>query len=388
MTIADTLPPGARAGDYVIEQRVGRGGMGSVYAAVHGQLGRRAAVKVMAGDLGRDPAFVRRFALEASAIERVSHPNIVESYGFGQLDDGRCYYAMEWLEGETLSARLARGPLPASEMIAVLDGVAAALTAIHAKGVVHRDLTPGNLFLVRGGGVKVVDFGLAKQLGAGDLRLTASGMTLGTPTYAAPEQLAGEEVDGRADIYALGVIAFEMASGELPFDAARAAALADRKLSETAPRIGGRGGVSVAMEELVAAMLEREPARRPALEEIRAVLADLSISPARRRAIGLALGAGAVLAAAALAIALAGRRGPERAPHPPPALPSTAVLPAIAVDAAPGTPPADAAPETGSAEDAAPAPPLPPPRKRARRRPPTAAEPADDPDYLLEPRRR
>ncbi|HEY8146569.1 MAG TPA: serine/threonine-protein kinase, partial [Kofleriaceae bacterium] len=316
--MADTLPPGACAGDYVIERRVGRGGMGSVYAAVHSRLGRRAAVKVMAADLGRDPAFVRRFALEASAIERVSHPNIVQSYGFGQLEDGRCYYAMEWLEGETLSARLGRGPLRAAEIMAVLDGVAAALAAIHAGGVVHRDLTPGNLFLVRGGGVKVVDFGLAKQLGAGDLRLTASGMTLGTPTYAAPEQLAGEEVDGRADIYALGVIAFEMVTGELPFDAARAAALADRKLSETAPRMAGSGAVPFAMEELVAAMLEREPARRPALQEIRAVLADLSISPARRRAIGLALGAGALLAGVALAIAL-GRRGSERAPHPPPA---------------------------------------------------------------------
>lgn len=386
---ADTLPPGALAGDYLIEARVGRGGMGSVYAAVHRQLGRRAAVKVMAADLCRDPAFVRRFALEAHAIGRARHPNIVESFSFGQLDDGRCYYAMEWLEGETLSARLERGAIAVGELVAVLDGVAGALAAIHAEGMVHRDLTPGNLFLLRGGGVKVVDFGVAKQLGAGDLRLTASGMTLGTPTYAAPEQLAGDGVDGRADIYALGVIAYQMATGELPFDAARASALADRKLRETAPRIAGRGGLPGRLERLIAAMLDREPARRPDLARIRSVLAGLSRAPARGRAIAIALGAGAILAAAALTIALAGRGGRPEPPAPalPPAAAASALAPPTGPAAAPDAAPVARQEPPPPQPDAAPAPaPAPAPRRRAKRARPAA--PADDPDYLLEPRQR
>ena len=382
MDPADTLPPGSLAGDYLIEARVGRGGMGSVYSAVHRQLGRRAAVKVMAADLGRDPAFVRRFALEAAAIGRARHANIVESFWFGRLDDGRCYYAMEWLEGETLATRLERGPLPPGELVAVLDGVAAALAAIHGDGLVHRDLTPGNLFLVAGGGVKVVDFGVAKHPGAGDLRLTASGMTLGTPTHAAPEQLAGEAVDGRADIYSLGVIGFQMATGELPFDAARAGALADRKLHETAPLIAGRGGLPASLERLIAAMLDRDPARRPDLAEIRAALARRSGSRLHV-AVGLALAAGVVCAAVALGLA---RSGQESAPprDAAPQVTRAPLPPPISVPAAAQM--MDASPEAAPPPDAAPPPARPRRRAGKRVRPPPA--PADDPDYLLEPRKR
>jgi eukaryotic-like serine/threonine-protein kinase len=380
----DTLPPGALAGDYQIEARVGRGGMGSVYAAVHRQLGRRAAVKVMAADLGRDPAFVRRFALEAQAIGRARHPNIVEAFSFGQLDDGRCYYAMEWLEGETLEARLARGPLPPGELVAVLDGVAAALAAIHRDGLVHRDITPGNLFLVQGGGVKVTDFGVARHPGAGDLRLTASGMTLGTPTHAAPEQLAGEAVDGRADIYSLGVIGYQMSTGELPFDAARAGALADRKLHETAPRIAGRGGLPASLERLIAAMLDRDPARRPGLAEIRAALARRSRSPLRAVAAGLALAAGVLCAALALGLALSRR---QSAP-PRHAAPQVTPAPRPISDPAAAPHMIDASPEAAPPPAEPPPPPPPPPRRRASKRAHPRPAPADDPDYLLEPRTR
>ena len=379
------LPPGTRAGEYVIEARVGRGGMGSVYAATHPVLGRRAAIKVMAADLRRDPAFVRRFVEEARAVHRVKHPNLVESFSFGQLEDGRCYYAMEWLDGETLSARLRRGPVPLDEMLAVLDGVADALEAIHAAALVHRDLTPGNLFLLRARdgrlAVKVVDFGVAKQLGAGDLRLTASGMTLGTPTYAAPEQLAGGEVDGRADIYSLGVIGYQMATGEVPFDEARATALTERKVSETAPTIAGKG-LPAGFERLIAAMLERDPGRRPHLAAIRAALRDLSIGRPRGRARAFALAAALLATAALLAVALAS--GDEReAPTAPPPSPMPAAAPiadaaAPIIDAAAAPVPPDAAPTPPRPRRAG---------KRAKR--PAAPEPVpDDPDYLLEPRKR
>jgi serine/threonine protein kinase len=213
-------------GRYEVMTLLGEGGMGHVYEVKHVALDRRFAMKVLRRELARDEELAARFIQEAKATASVRHPNVVEITDFGRLQgDGAPYFVMELLVGETLGHVIkAGGPIPARRAVRIVKQVAGALAAAHAVGIVHRDLKPDNVFLVGGftGGassdeVRVVDFGAAKIIGSS--RVTRAGIVFGTPHYMSPEQASGQPVDHRTDVYALGVIMYEMFTGRVPFEA-------------------------------------------------------------------------------------------------------------------------------------------------------------------------
>lgn len=211
---------------YRLIERLGEGGMGSVWLAENLSIkGSEVAVKVMHSAFTNDPTVVSRFRAEAEATVRIGHPNIVKVFDFGELEDGSPYLVMERLRGEGLSERLARlGALAPCEAVKILRAVLDALEAAHEKEIVHRDLKPENLFLAGDGGdetPKILDFGVSKILGsdAERVRLTRTGALVGTPAYMAPEQALGETaIDTRVDLWAMGVILYELVSGRLPYD--------------------------------------------------------------------------------------------------------------------------------------------------------------------------
>jgi tetratricopeptide (TPR) repeat protein len=266
-------------GRFAIERHAGSGAMGAVYRAIDRLTGEPVALKVLL-DASSD-ARADRLAREAEALAELSHPHIVRYVDHGVLEGGRAYLAMEWLEGETLSARLAAKGLTIAETVALGSGVAAALAAAHARGIVHRDVKPSNLLLVGGdpARVKVLDFGIA-HLRAGARRLTATGEMLGTPGYMAPEQARGEStLDARSDVFALGAVLFECLTGRPAFEGDGAMMVLLKVVLEEPPRVGSlRPEVSRALDELVMRMLDKSPAARPANGD--AVLAELcAITP-------------------------------------------------------------------------------------------------------------
>jgi serine/threonine-protein kinase len=209
-------------GRYRVDKAVGEGGMGVVYLISHVVLGKRMALKVLRGDMAKDADVVQRFMQEAQSATSIGHPNIIDISDFGRLPDGAVYFVMEYLDGESLTHMIERGgSIPMATAIHVVRQIASALEAAHARGIVHRDLKPDNIYLVKQGGddrfVKVLDFGIAK-VGGANSKLTRTGMIFGTPHYMSPEQAAGQSVDQRTDIYALGVIMYEMFAGRKPFD--------------------------------------------------------------------------------------------------------------------------------------------------------------------------
>ncbi|MBW2464204.1 MAG: serine/threonine protein kinase, partial [Deltaproteobacteria bacterium] len=210
-------------GRYRIEKQIGEGGMGVVYLATHTVLGKKLALKILRGEMARDEETVKRFMQEAQAATSIGQQNIIDISDFGQLPDGTTYFVMEHLDGMPLTQLIRDGgSLPMADAIRIVRQIAAALGAAHQVGVVHRDLKPDNVFLIKRGGdpyfVKVLDFGIAKVGGASS-KLTKTGMVFGTPHYMAPEQAAGQAVDRRTDVYALGVMMYEMFTGKVPFDA-------------------------------------------------------------------------------------------------------------------------------------------------------------------------
>ncbi len=211
---------------YHVVKKLGEGGMGQVYLAEHVKMGRRSAIKVMNPSMVHDPDAVARFNREAANASRISHPNVCAIYDFGETPDGLIYLAMEFIEGEPLTDILERdGALPLSRAAAIFLQTADALQAAHDLGIVHRDLKPDNIMLTgrRGGGdvVKVVDFGIAKAVGGDDAgqKVTKTGLVVGTPEFMSPEQLSGDTLDGRSDLYSLALVFFRMLSGKLPFEA-------------------------------------------------------------------------------------------------------------------------------------------------------------------------
>src|SRR5262249_52669990 len=207
-----------QVGEYRTESKLGEGGFGGVYNAVHPLIGKSAAIKVLNRQYSSNPQMVSRFIAEAKAVNQIRHRNIIDIFSFGQLDDGRQYYVMEYLDGEPLDALLDRhGKLALVEALPILRGIARALDAAHAKGVAHRDLKAENVFLATdsdGGGVwpKLLDFGIAKLMAPEDgvKHKTRTGTPVGTPYYMSPEQCRGRDVDHRTDIYAFGVLAYLM----------------------------------------------------------------------------------------------------------------------------------------------------------------------------------
>jgi serine/threonine protein kinase len=210
---------------YHIMKKLGEGGMGQVYLAEHVKMKRRSAIKVMNPSMANDPEAVARFNREAANASRISDAHVCAIYDFGETPEGLIYIAMEFVEGEQLTELLAReGALPVLRAAGIALQVAAALQAAHDLGIVHRDLKPDNIMLTRGrdgaDGVKVVDFGIAKTVGGeSGQQVTRTGLVVGTPEFMSPEQLAGDKLDGRSDVYSLGLVLFKMLTGALPFPA-------------------------------------------------------------------------------------------------------------------------------------------------------------------------
>jgi tRNA A-37 threonylcarbamoyl transferase component Bud32 len=211
---------------YLVEDKIGEGGFGTVWRARQTQMGRVVALKVLHPRMARDPQVVGRFKREAEASSQLRAPHTVQVYDFDQTPEGLMYLSMEMLSGQSLHAALqSQGPIAPSRMARIMDGIAESLGEAHQHGIVHRDIKPENIYLEpqpTPDFVKVLDFGIAKIVsgdGSKGPQLTAAGQTLGTLEYMSPEQLMGQQLDGRSDIYALGIMAYEMMTGRLPFDA-------------------------------------------------------------------------------------------------------------------------------------------------------------------------
>jgi hypothetical protein len=229
VTAAPKLEVGTQLGPYRIEGLLGEGGMGVVYRATDSRLGRTVAVKVLQNGAGADPQARERFTREARSISALSHPNICSLFDVGE-HDGIGYLVLEYVEGETLAARLKKGPLAIDQVVRYGGQIAGALAAAHARGMVHRDLKPGNVVLTSSG-AKLLDFGLAKLAGPArpdEDPLTWKRVVVGTPGYMSPEQTEGRDCDARSDIYVLGLVLYEMAAGEKP-TIHRAAAIESRR---------------------------------------------------------------------------------------------------------------------------------------------------------------
>ena len=273
------LTEGAPVGEYEIQTQIGEGAMGTVYSAVHPLIGKKVAIKVLKPELCANQATIDRFVTEAQAVNKIGHPNIVDVFSLGELPDGRAYMVMEWLRGEDLKTRLARGPVSVADTCDVLDGIARALDAAHAKQIVHRDLKPDNVFLHKLDDgplmVKLLDFGIAKLVRVTPgTEKTQTGNMLGTPKYISPEQARGVSVDHRSDIYSLGVMAYEMLAGRPPFQGETAMDIVVQHLGDPPPPLGQFAKLPKTLEQCVMRMLEKEPANRPSLEEVRGVLND------------------------------------------------------------------------------------------------------------------
>jgi serine/threonine-protein kinase len=277
------LLPGSVVDDqYEIETKLGEGAMGVVYSARHTKLGRRVAIKVIAPSMGTDAQALGRFEREARALASLRHANIVDVFSFGDLPDGRSYYSMEYLDGVTLYERLQQGRVPIDEALAILGQMAAALEAAHAAGIVHRDLKPENTFLHRITGdpravVKIVDWGLARLAVPDGVERTASGAVIGTSLYLSPEQARGPNVDGRTDIYALGVVAYELILGQHPFPHAQTstAAIAAHLVDDPPRPTTIWPEIPAELDALLPAMLAKNPNYRPTLPEVRDVIASM-----------------------------------------------------------------------------------------------------------------
>lgn len=251
------LEAGARVEQYRILRELGRGGMGVVYEAEDTRLGRRVALKFLPPWLRGDPSATERFVEEARAASATDHPNIATLYEIGETEDGRLFLAMPRYEGETLRARLDRGPLGVDEAVAIGRQVAAALAAAHGRGIVHRDIKPANLFLTDDGWVKVLDFGVAKVR---DVDLTGPGVRLGTAAYMSPDQAGGDDVDARTDIWSLGVVMHEMLAGTRPFRGDGERAVLRSVLEDPPPPLGDE--VPEALAAIVRRCLARDPEDR------------------------------------------------------------------------------------------------------------------------------
>jgi len=330
---ADPGRIGRSLGPYRLLEHIGGGGMGLVYRAEDTRLGRTVAVKLLAPELTRDPRAKARFLQEARLASALDHPNICSIYEAGETEDLQLYLVMPCYEGETLRDRIERGPLPLPDVLDVARQIALGLAHAHRYGIVHRDVKPANVFLLADGLVKILDFGVAKLAG-GD-GFTQTGTVVGTTAYMAPEQMRGDEVDARADLWSLGILIYQMTAGRRPFrgepeSAVRAAILdaAPEPLSQVRPE------VPPDLARLVAGLLEKDPAARPvSAEAVAGALRHLAgggagtgtgspglpvpVEPGRRWPRRALLAGLAALLVLAVALGIARWRGGMAPPSPP-----------------------------------------------------------------------
>jgi tRNA A-37 threonylcarbamoyl transferase component Bud32 len=253
-------------GRYQLEAAIGEGGMATVYAARHRLVDRPCAVKIMNAALAKNEVIRERFRREAKAAQKLAHPNIIEIFDQGELEDGSLFLVMELLDGETLADVVFRGKLSVERSLPIAIQIARALARAHDLEVIHRDLKPENVFLAEfddgGDWVKLLDFGIARSMQ--DVRLTGLGEVFGTPQYMAPERITSIDAGPSADLYALGVMLFEMLAGQLPFDAPDIAQFFSKHLKEPPPSLKSRDpAIPFELDRLVTDLMAKEPKDRP-----------------------------------------------------------------------------------------------------------------------------
>src|SRR5690349_16697391 len=272
---------GTRLAQYEIVERLGGGGMAVVYRAVQQPLGREVALKALSSELFQDEGFVKRFETEAKTLARLDHPNILPIYDF-EVIDGNAFLTMPLIRGGTLRDILNRGPMDPLTAWRYLREIGDGLQHAHDAGIVHRDLKPTNVLIHADGRAMLADFGLAR--GAGQpTHLTTIGLAIGTPGYMAPEQVMGHDVDKRADIYAMGVLTFEMLTGKLPYSGANRMEVAYATVNSPIPSaVKLNANLPDELDTLLAKVLAKDPAQRP--QSVRDLLAQMARLPQRRAA--------------------------------------------------------------------------------------------------------
>jgi serine/threonine-protein kinase len=363
---------------YKLLRKIGEGASGVVWEAEHVELGRRVALKILAPEHASSAAAVERFRREARAVARLSHPNLVQILDFGKSLDGRTFLAMELLAGETLDATLKRGPMPWREAVRIGVEAASALVAAHAAGLVHRDIKPQNLFLTKAGEVRLLDFGVAMALTEGsdrkpsDKEKALRGFAIfGTPEFMAPEQIAGDTIDGRTDVYALGCVLYEMLTGTRAFQGSSSVVIMGKQLRDTprAPRVqAGDRAIPATLDAAVMRAMKKVPAERfGSADELRAALQETVSAPARRSASVRRFASKAMIGLAMLAAAVGSAQWART--HTP-SLESSLVAAAVPVPASVPAPAPAPAPATATATATATAmvqpPPSPVPLREAR----------------------
>jgi serine/threonine protein kinase len=287
---------GKTVGHYLITAKLGAGGMGEVFLAEDTRLGRRAAVKFLPAELAADPERRQRFLHEARAASALNHPHVCVVYDVGETEDGRPFIAMEFVEGQSLAALVERGPLEISRIAEIAVQVADALDAAHTRRIVHRDIKPGNISLNERGQVKVLDFGLAKRMPTAtdvhgitqDFQQTHEGQVLGTPAYMSPEQALGRDLDHRSDLFSVGVVLYELATGRRPFTGSNFAEIVNKIVNAQPPALARLNyDVPPEFERITLKCLQKQPDRR--YQSARELLVDLKNL---RRAIDAGLEAG------------------------------------------------------------------------------------------------
>jgi serine/threonine protein kinase len=272
---------GTRLGSYEIVERLGGGGMAVVYRAVQQPLGREVALKALSPELFQDEGFVKRFETEAKTLAKLDHPNILPIYDF-EVTEGVAFLTMPLIRGGTLRDILNRGPLDTLTAWRYLREIGDGLQHAHDAGIVHRDLKPTNVLIHTDGRAMLADFGLAR--GAGQpTHLTTIGLAIGTPGYMAPEQVMGHEVDRRCDIYAMGVLTFEMLTGRLPFIGSNRMEVAYATVNAPVPSaVKINNGLPDELDQLLGKVLAKDPAQRP--QSVKELLSQMSKLPQRRQA--------------------------------------------------------------------------------------------------------
>ena len=329
---------GKNFGPYRVVEKLGEGGMAVVYRAFQESLGRYAAIKMLRSELARDEEFVNRFRREALAAANMDHPNILHVYDAGAAH-GMYYIVMGFVDGGSLKDLIAQGPLDPEYAVAITIQLAEALDYAHRHGVIHRDVKPSNVLMTRDGRPMLTDFGIAKALYETEA-LTRTGATIGTPEYMAPEQIQGQPVDGRTDIYALGIVLYEMLTGWAPFSAPTPVATLYKQVNEPPPPLGQ---VNIKVPGWLEGVVARAVAKRPELRYQQA--GEFAEALRQRTAPAVAAASPAAAAPAAAAPAKTSGRGTPAATTPttgrgtPPAAktpPPRRATPAVAA-APPGT---------------------------------------------------